>query len=186
MNRTSVEIKFLDKELYKPAKNELAPDVELSAMPPRYQTPGAAAVDLYAAEPALIRPGETVAIRTGMAISILNESVCALILPRSGLGKRGLVLGNLAGLIDSDYQGELQVLAWNRLSRHTDFNEVFNIHRGERIAQMLFLPILHAEWNIVNEFSVETDRGEGGFGSTGTGGFLSAGQVAAAIKEKLG
>ena len=184
MNRTSVEIKFIDKELYLPAKNELAPDVELSAIPPRYQTPGAAAVDLLAAEPALIAPGETVAIRTGMAISILNESCCALILPRSGLGKKGLVLANLSGLIDSDYQGELQILAWNRLDREDPHGQAISVSRGDRIAQMLFLPVLHAEWNIVNEFSVETERGEGGFGSTGGAGFLTVGQVKKEIEKR--
>ena len=108
-----------------------------------------------------IAPGQTVLIPTGLAVYIEDPSLAAMILPRSGLGhKHGIVLGNLVGLIDSDYQGELMVSCWNR-------SEVtFTLNPAERLAQMVIVPVVQAEFEIVNEFA-QTDRGEGGFGHTG-------------------
>jgi len=109
-----------------------------------------------------ISPGETVLIPTGIAIYIQDSGLAATILPRSGLGhKHGIVLGNLVGLIDSDYQGPLMVSLWNRGS------ETFSINVGDRIAQLVIVPIVQTEFEIVEEFTA-SDRGEGGFGHTGT------------------
>ena len=106
-------------------------------------------------------PGDTKLIPTGLAIHIADPSLCATILPRSGLGhKHGIVLGNLVGLIDSDYQGQLMVSVWNR------GNTTFTIQPGERIAQLVFMPVVQASFNIVDEFD-SSERGEGGFGSSG-------------------
>lgn len=163
MNPTMVEIKFIDKDLYSVKDKETL--AHLGYAPPVYSTHGAAAFDLVAAEPALVCPGETIKIRTGIAIHIFNDAAAGLVLPRSGLGSRGLVLGNLLGLIDSDYQGELVVMAWNRLTKPPA--ETFAIRRGERIAQLVIVPVLRAQFSAVEEFTVETDRGEKGFGSTG-------------------
>src|SRR3989338_11610134 len=130
---------------------------------PEYATPGSAGLDLRACldEPKTIQPGETVLINTGIAIHIDNPMMAATILPRSGLGhKHGIVLGNLVGLIDSDYQGPLMVSCWNR-SKTT-----YHIQPGERIAQLVVVPILHSEFEIVSDF-VQSERGEGGFGHTG-------------------
>ena len=130
---------------------------------PQYATPGSAGIDLCACIDDMLelKPGETKLIPAGIAVHIKDPSVCATILPRSGLGhKHGIVLGNLVGLIDSDYQGQLQVSAWNRS------NTTYTIQPGERIAQLVFLPVIQATFNIVDEFE-ETERGEGGFGSTG-------------------
>lgn len=132
---------------------------------PDYATDGSAAMDLRACidETLEVAPGETHLIPTGMAIYIADKSLAAIILPRSGLGhKHGIVLGNLTGLIDSDYQGQLFVSCWNRGDRH------FTIEPGDRIAQMMFVPVVRVGFDIVDEF-VETDRGEGGFGHTGKG-----------------
>ena len=108
-----------------------------------------------------IQPGETKLIPTGLSIYIADPSLAAVILPRSGLGhKHGIVLGNLVGLIDSDYQGPLMVSMWNR------GEEAFHVAVGDRIAQLVFVPIVQAEFNIVQEFT-QTDRGEGGFGHSG-------------------
>lgn len=130
---------------------------------PDYATPGSAGIDLRACVEAAheLKPGDTQLIPTGMAIHIGDPSLAAVILPRSGLGhKHGIVLGNLVGLIDSDYQGQLFVSCWNRGS------ESFTINPGERIAQLVFVPVVQAQFEVVAEFE-ESHRGEGGFGSTG-------------------
>lgn len=130
---------------------------------PRYETSDAAGLDLRACvtEPLTIQPGETQLIPTGISIYIANPHIAAVILPRSGLGhKHGLVLGNLVGLIDADYQGPLMVSCWNR------GQAAYTVQPGDRIAQLVFLPIVRAEFNLVNEFAV-TERGAGGFGSSG-------------------
>ncbi|KZX83958.1 deoxyuridine 5'-triphosphate nucleotidohydrolase [Oleiphilus sp. HI0009] len=131
---------------------------------PSYATQGSAGVDLRACldESINLEPGQTTLIPTGLAIYIEDPQLAATILPRSGLGhKHGIVLGNLVGLIDSDYQGELMVSCWNR------GNTTFCIEPGERIAQLVVLPVVQVEFNLVDEFK-ESDRGTGGFGSTGT------------------
>lgn len=130
---------------------------------PSYATVGSAGLDLRALtdECVEIQPGETKLIPTGLSIYIADPNLAAVILPRSGLGhKHGIVLGNLVGLIDSDYQGPLMVSMWNR------GNTPFRIEIGDRIAQLVFLPIVQAEFNIVQDFE-RTERGEGGFGHSG-------------------
>jgi dUTP pyrophosphatase len=130
---------------------------------PAYATKGSAGMDLRAMldAPLEIAPGETHLIPTGMAIYIGDPGLAAVILPRSGLGhKHGIVLGNLVGLIDSDYQGQLFVSCWNRGS------ETFRIAIGERIAQLVLLPVVHARLHMVDEFE-ESARGQGGFGHSG-------------------
>ena len=135
-----------------------------SEMPlPDYATGGSAGMDLRACLPETltIQPGETQLISTGLAIYIEDPNYAAVILPRSGLGhKHGIVLGNLVGLIDSDYQGELMVSCWNR--GHSEFS----IEPADRIAQLVVLPIVQADFKVVNEFET-TDSGGAGFGSTG-------------------
>jgi dUTP pyrophosphatase len=130
---------------------------------PTYATEGSAGLDLRACLDTAIdlAPGETTLLPTGLSIYIQDSNLAATILPRSGLGhKHGIVLGNLVGLIDSDYQGELMVSCWNR------GNTTFTIEPGERVAQLVLLPVVQAEFNIVTEFK-STERGEGGFGHTG-------------------
>lgn len=130
---------------------------------PAHATGGSAGVDLRACldEAIVLAPGQTVLVPTGLAIHIGDPAYAALILPRSGLGhKHGIVLGNLVGLIDSDYQGQLMVSVWNRGQKH------FTIEPGERIAQMVFVPVVQAEFNLVEEFD-GSERGEGGFGHSG-------------------
>lgn len=130
---------------------------------PTYATTGSAGLDLRACLDAAVtlNPGETQLLPTGLAIHIADASLAAVILPRSGLGhKHGVVLGNLVGLIDSDYQGQLMVSVWNR------GQAAFVIEPGERIAQMVFVPVVQAEFNIVDDFE-SSDRGEGGFGHSG-------------------
>ncbi|MGM3173687.1 dUTP diphosphatase [Dickeya lacustris] len=130
---------------------------------PTYATPGSAGLDLRACLDSNIElaAGETTLVPTGLAIHIADPSLAAVILPRSGLGhKHGVVLGNLVGLIDSDYQGQLMVSVWNRGSQS------FTITPGERIAQMVFVPVVQAEFNLVNDFA-GSERGEGGFGHSG-------------------
>jgi len=132
---------------------------------PDYQTPGSAGIDLLACldEPLVIQPGETELIPSGIAVYIRDPSLAAVLLPRSGLGhKKGLVLGNLVGLIDSDYQGQVFISCWNR------GKENCLIEPGMRLAQMVFLPIKQVGFNLVDSFE-ESDRGEGGFGHTGEG-----------------
>ena len=130
---------------------------------PTYATEGSAGLDLRACveAPMTLEPGQTKLIPTGMAIYIEDPSLCAMILPRSGLGhKHGIVLGNLVGLIDSDYQGQLFVSCWNR------GDTTFTIEPGERIAQLVLVPVVQGDFEFVDEFKA-TDRGEGGFGSSG-------------------
>lgn len=144
-----VDVKILDARL----NNDL----------PGYATPGAAGIDLRACieAPVALAPGQTELIPTGMAIHIGNPDLAALILPRSGLGhKHGIVLGNLVGLIDSDYQGQLFVSIWNRGSAD------FVVRPLERIAQLVMVPVVQVEFNVVEEFAA-SERGAGGFGSTG-------------------
>ena len=130
---------------------------------PSYATSGSAGLDLRAciAEPVMLEPGETQLDPTGLAIHIADPGYAALILPRSGLGhKHGIVLGNLVGLIDSDYQGQLMISTWNRGTEPFTFNPM------ERLAQLVIVPVLQVEFNIVDEFETSS-RGTGGFGSTG-------------------
>ena len=146
-----VQLKVLDKRI----GNEIPL--------PGYATAGAAGMDLRACidEPIEINPGETVLIPTGIAIHMEDETLAAVLWPRSGLGhKHGIVLGNLTGLIDSDYQGQVFVSCWNR------GQTAYTIQVAERIAQMVFVPVVQAEFEVVEEFT-ETQRGEGGFGHSG-------------------
>lgn len=130
---------------------------------PAYATEGSAGLDLRACldDALTVEPGQTHLVPTGLAIHIGDPSLAAIILPRSGLGhKNGIVLGNLVGLIDSDYQGQLMVSVWNR------GQDTFTIEPGDRIAQLMFVPVIQAEFNLVEDFN-ESDRGEGGFGHSG-------------------
>lgn len=130
---------------------------------PSYATVGSAGIDLRVCvdEPIDILPQQTVLLPTGLAVYIADQSMAAVILPRSGLGhKHGIVLGNLVGLIDSDYQGELKISCWNRNTTS------FTVQPGERIAQLVFLPVVKVAFSIVDAFE-ETDRGQGGFGHSG-------------------
>lgn len=130
---------------------------------PHYATPGSAGVDIRAMveAPLELRPGETHLIPSGMAVYVADPQYAAIVLPRSGLGhKHGIVLGNLVGLIDSDYQGQLFVSCWNR------GQTTFTINPGERIAQLVVVPVVQVEFEVVDEF-VATERGDGGFGSSG-------------------
>ena len=152
-NRKIIDLKVLDKRIGDTF------DV------PDYQTSGSAGIDLLACldEPLTIQPGDTELIPSGIAVYIRDPSLAAVLLPRSGLGhKKGLVLGNLVGLIDSDYQGQVFISCWNR------GKESCVIEPGMRLAQMVFLPIQQVNFNLVESFE-ESDRGEGGFGHTGEG-----------------
>ena len=144
-----VELKILDERLHN--------------LMPAYATPGSAGLDLRACidHVMTLHPGETELIPTGMAIHLADPGYAAMILPRSGLGhKHGIVLGNLVGLIDSDYQGQLLVSCWNR------GREPFLLNPLERIAQLVIVPVIQANFTVVEEFEA-SERGEGGFGSTG-------------------
>ncbi len=148
---TSLQVKILDPRL--------GTDLPM----PTYATAGSAGMDLRACidKPNLLKPGHTMLIPTGMAMHIADPGLCAMLLPRSGLGhKHGVVLGNLVGLIDSDYQGQLMVSCWNRAT------QAFIIEPGERIAQMVLIPVVQASFAIVEEFN-NTARGDGGFGHSG-------------------
>ncbi len=148
---TAIDVKILD------------PRIGSEYPLPAYATPGSAGLDLRACVegPLVIAPGETQLIPTGIAIHIGDPSLAAVILPRSGLGhKHGIVLGNLVGLIDSDYQGQLMVSCWNRSS------EIFTVEPGDRIAQLVFVPVVQAAFNLVEDFE-QSQRGEGGFGHSG-------------------
>lgn len=149
--RKKIQIKIIDKKI-----GEKFPL-------PDYATLGSAGLDLRACidQSLQLPPRETQLIKTGIAIHIADPDLAAVILPRSGLGhKHGIVLGNLVGLIDSDYQGELLISVWNR------GDDYFTINPGERIAQLVFVPVIQADFEIVNEFS-SSERGAGGFGHTG-------------------
>jgi dUTP pyrophosphatase len=139
-------------------------DARLRDMMPAYATTGSAGLDLRACldEPLTLAPNAWQLVPTGMAMHLKDPAYAALILPRSGLGhKHGIVLGNLVGLIDSDYQGQLMVSAWNR-------SEVaFTIEPMERIAQLVIVPVVQAQFHVVDEFTQASERGEGGYGSTG-------------------
>ena len=138
-------------------------DPRMTEYLPSYATSGSAGLDLRAciAEPVALAPGETQLVPTGLAIHIADPGYAALILPRSGLGhKHGIVLGNLVGLIDSDYQGQLMISTWNRGTEPFTFNPM------ERLAQLVIVPVLQVGFNIVDEFETSS-RGTGGFGSTG-------------------
>jgi dUTP pyrophosphatase len=151
MMKPNIQVKILDPRLGK--------EIPM----PEYATEGSAGLDLRACidHPQVLNPGETMLIPTGMAVFIENSQWAAMLLPRSGLGhKHGVVLGNLVGLIDSDYQGQLMVSCWNR------GNTPFTIEIGERIAQMVIVPVIQVKFDIVEDFT-ESSRGEGGFGSTG-------------------
>lgn len=138
-------------------------DARLADQLPKYATPGSAGLDLRACldAPVLLAPGDCQLLPTGIAIHLVDVGFAAMILPRSGLGhKHGIVLGNLVGLIDSDYQGQLMVSAWNRSS------VPYTIEPMERIAQLVIVPVVQASFTVVSEFS-HSQRGEGGYGSTG-------------------
>ncbi|MDR2260865.1 MAG: dUTP diphosphatase [Azoarcus sp.] len=138
-------------------------DPRLRAQPPAYATAGSAGLDLRACldEALALSPGQTALIPSGIAIHLADPGLAAIVLPRSGLGhKHGIVLGNLVGLIDSDYQGQIMVSVWNR------GNEAFTIAPLERIAQLVVVPVVRAAFDIVDDF-VASARGAGGFGSTG-------------------
>ena len=150
---TTIDVKVLDPRLAE----------RFDELQPRYATPGSAGLDLRACleKALLLEPGQTVLIPTGLSIHIGDPNLAAVILPRSGLGhKHGIVLGNLVGLIDSDYQGPLMVSCWNRS------DAPFTIEPMERIAQLVILPVVQAQFRRVEEFGA-SQRGEGGFGSTG-------------------
>ena len=153
MSRHKVQLKILD------------PRVGQQFPLPEHATDGSAGVDLRACldETLEIRPGQTELIPTGISVYIEDPGLAAMILPRSGLGhKHGIVLGNLVGLIDSDYQGQLFVSCWNRGSKP------YALEPGERLAQMVIVPVVQADFEVVEDF-VESSRGHGGFGHTGTG-----------------
>jgi dUTP pyrophosphatase len=138
-------------------------DERMATQLPAYATPGSAGLDLRAclSEPLTLQPNAWQLVPTGIAIYLQDPNFAAIILPRSGLGhKHGIVLGNLVGLIDSDYQGQLMVSAWNRS------NVAFTIEPMERIAQLVIVPVVQAQFNVVTEFPTSI-RGEGGYGSTG-------------------
>jgi len=140
-------------------------DPRMQGQLPAYATPGSAGLDLRACldQPLTLGPNAWQLVPTGIAIYLKDPGYAALILPRSGLGhKHGIVLGNLVGLIDSDYQGQLMISAWNRS------DTVFTIEPMERIAQLVIVPVLQAQFNVVMDFPATT-RGEGGYGSTGKG-----------------
>ena len=148
----SIELKILD--------SRLGDSIEL----PHYATGGSAGLDMRACidEPLQVDPGETVLVPTGLAIHIDDPGLAAVLLPRSGLGhKHGLVLGNLTGLIDSDYQGQVFISCWNRSSKS------YEIQPAERIAQMVFVPVEQVRFEVVEEFA-DSDRGDGGFGHSGS------------------
>ena len=149
----AIELKILD--------SRLGDSISL----PNYATDGSAGLDMRACidDPLTVTPGDTVLVPTGLAIHIGDSGLAAVLLPRSGLGhKHGLVLGNLTGLIDSDYQGQVFISCWNRGSK------AYEIKPGERIAQMVFVPVEQVRYVVVEEFE-NSDRGDGGFGHSGTG-----------------
>jgi dUTP pyrophosphatase len=152
MPRITVDLKILDPRM----ADQL----------PAYGTPGSAGLDLRACvdAPLVLQPGQAQLIPTGLSLHLADPGLAAMILPRSGLGhKHGIVMGNLVGLIDSDYQGPLMVSCWNR------GQEAFTIQPMDRIAQLIIVPVVQADFRLVSDFGAATQRGEGGFGSTGKG-----------------
>ena len=150
-SQTVIEMKILDKRV----REHL----------PAYATPGSAGMDLKACidAPLVLQPGKTEMIPTGLSIYIRDPGLAAVILPRSGLGsKKGIVLGNLVGLIDSDYQGQLLIAAWNR------GDSPYTLEPFERLAQLVIVPVVQAQFTLVDEFAQGTERGTGGYGSTGS------------------
>lgn len=148
---TTIEMKVLDERI--------RPHL------PAYATPGSAGMDLRACidAPLVLAPGKTEMIATGLSIYIRDPGLAAVILPRSGLGsKKGIVLGNLVGLIDSDYQGQLLIAAWNR------GDTAYTLEPFERLAQLVIVPVVQAQFKLVDEFAQGTERGTGGYGSTGS------------------
>lgn len=147
MNRLPIQLKKIDPR----------------AVAPKYGTAGAAGADFHALcdEPIIIAPGEVKKIRTGIALFIGTPAWALVLMPRSGLGTKGIILANTLGLIDSDYQGEIGIFLYNRSKAP------FVVNHGDRIAQGCFMPVEQASFIVVEEFSAETERGEGGFGSTG-------------------
>jgi dUTP pyrophosphatase len=140
-------------------------DARMAGQLPAYATPGSAGLDLRACldEPLLLAPNAWQLVPTGLAIHLKDPGYAALILPRSGLGhKHGIVLGNLVGLIDSDYQGQLMVSAWNRS------DVPYTLQPMERLAQLVIVPVVQAQFRVVDDFDHATERGAGGYGSTGT------------------
>lgn len=137
---------------------------------PAYATDGSIGMDLRANidKPITLRGGVSAKIPTGIALHIRSQSVGAFIYPRSSLGMKGLVLANLVGVIDSDYQGEIIVALWNRLDHPTEENDCITINPLDRIAQLVFQPIVRVDFKVVDEFAEKTARGAGGFGSTGS------------------
>ncbi|MFC7462947.1 dUTP diphosphatase [Hydrogenophaga defluvii] len=139
-------------------------DARMAGQLPAYATPGSAGLDLRACldEPVLLAPNAWQLVPTGLAIHLRDPGYAALILPRSGLGhKHGIVLGNLVGLIDSDYQGQLMVSAWNRS------DVAYTLQPMERLAQLVIVPVVQAQFRVVDDFDHATERGAGGYGSTG-------------------
>jgi dUTP pyrophosphatase len=187
----NIELKVLDGQFYKKhveGKGWDKKSIEWYSNLPDYQTSGSVAMDLYATKDYVIAPQERVKIPTGLAVHIGSGNrgetqyerlkFCALIVPRSGLGTKGLVLANTVGIIDEDYQGEIIISAWNSLvfveqntsSDSYDYTkrlDTIYIKAGDRIAQMCIVPVIVANWVVVDEFSETTDRGEDGFGSSG-------------------
>lgn len=182
-----IEIRILNKEFYLNGRLKADINDDSFSVLPSYATPGSAAMDLRVTEDVTLCPGERRMLPTGLAIwigsdrisSSLDMGVAGLILPRSGLGTKGLVLANTVGLIDEDFQGELMISAWNsnnpcevvideqRKETITYHNiQSIKLKAGDRIAQLMLVPIIKAQWQIVDEFSNKTQRGENGWGST--------------------
>lgn len=201
VNDMNIEIKILNKKFYGRSNEQMLsfPPKDIYDLP-YYATSGSAAMDLVCTQDVVLYPGETKAIHTGLAVWIGSDksgiedkhsecyiktdvSVAGLILPRSGLGTKGLILANTIGCIDEDYQGELIVQAWNKNKDERSFRRVsfrgesrteylthegeIELKAGDRFAQLMFVPTIKAQWNIVEDFSRDTQRGQGGFGSTG-------------------
>lgn len=194
----NIEIKILNKEFYKTGNMLLSNPPKIEYKLPNYVTPGSAAIDLVCCEDVILYPGETKMIPTGIAIHIGSHTdklmksfrphwnYVGIIAPRSGLGTKGLILANTIGIIDSDYQGELMVSAWNRLESDPDVDwdkadadefgiwidefiehNLIELKAGDRFAQLMFVPVAQLGLTVVDEFSNCTSRGTGGFGSTG-------------------
>lgn len=167
-----IELKILNRYFYKRTTDiTTLGDRENSYIKtniPSYATEGSAGIDLVTTEDVTIYPGDTYKIKTGIALHIKDPNLMGIIVPRSGTGSKGLVLANGTGIIDSDYQGELIINVLNRNQFNVDnwFSKI-DIKTGDRVAQLIFVPVVRAVFDVVDEFSNNTLRGEGGFGSTG-------------------